>query len=162
VDWASSYAASLSLDLTNNGAIVYTYALNATQPIYDIPVVMEGSQPTFQCSRPKGKDAQAISKGTKTAEQVCVENGAGFFFTNGINNDYKGCASGCTCCKSECVALWRFVVLRACVAGAQEYSYTQMLCLVKLSRTAAVMIAEETEYALTACDALCMCTLPAV
>jgi hypothetical protein len=104
VDWGGSYAASLSLDTTNNGTIVYTYALDATQSIYDIPIVMKAAQPTFQCSRPKGEDAQAISKGTKTAEQVCVGNGARFF-TNGVNNDYTGCASGCTCCKGKCGVL---------------------------------------------------------
>jgi hypothetical protein len=101
IDWASSYAASLPLDITNNGTIVYTYSLDATQPIYDIPIVMTAAQPTFQCSRPKGRDAQLISSGNKTAEQVCVSNGAGFFFTNAVNNNYTGCASGCTCCKGK-------------------------------------------------------------
>jgi hypothetical protein len=100
-DWGVQFTSQLSMDITNNGKIVYTYEFNEVQNVYNTPIVPPTSQPTtWQCSRPRGKDAQAISKGDKTAEQVCVANGNGFFFTDGVNNDYPGCGS-CACCKSE-------------------------------------------------------------
>jgi hypothetical protein len=90
----------MSIDVTNDGKLIYTNAFDTVQPVYNVPMIMSATPATFLCSRPRGKDAQAISSGNKTAEQVCISNGPGFYFTDGINTDYPGCG-GCSCCKSE-------------------------------------------------------------
>ncbi|WIA13038.1 hypothetical protein OEZ85_006646 [Tetradesmus obliquus] len=99
LDWGTSYASVLSLDVTNLGKTAYTFAFNTTQEVYNIPVIMSANQPAaWQCSKPKAKDLQALSSGNKTAEQVCIANGRSFFFTDGVNTEYPGCGN-CDCCK---------------------------------------------------------------